>query len=247
LGMSFRRAFTLIELLVVIAIIAILAAMLLPVLSKSKDTAKTVYCLNNLKQLDLVWLMYKDDNDENVVFCDFVSFGGGPPPSTPWIYGYVNVPTQGTNLSLLQQGSFYTYNKNLNDYVCPKDETGRMRTYSINSLLNGSHNWNSNPSLHPMVLKYSQILQSPVSCVTLIDENILSIDDGMFTLNCDSPDQWQNYPSSWHGRGDTLAFADGHVEHWRWLDGRTLLLNSSSTSTPNNPDLQRLQAAISTK
>ena len=246
--MPLRRAFTLIELLVVIAIIAILAAMLLPTLSKSKDTAKTVCCLNNLKQLDLVWLMYKDDNQENIVFCDFVSFSGGPPPSTPWVYGDINVPMQATNLSLLQQGSFYNYNKNLNIYVCPKDETGRMRTYSINSLMNGSHDWNSNPTLHPMILKYSQILQPPPAlCMSFIDENILSIDDGMFTLNVDDSSGWQNFPSAWHGKGDTLAFADGHVEHWRWIDGRTLILNPSFTSTPNNPDLQRLQAVISTQ
>ena len=108
-------AFTLIELLVVIAIIAILAAMLLPALARAKQEGLKTSCLNNLKQLQLCYIMYYQDYNGQLVHNNAVSTGEDP---DSWMVG--NARTM-TNYYYIQTGYLYPYNRSPKIYACPAD------------------------------------------------------------------------------------------------------------------------------
>jgi len=102
-----KKSFTLIELLVVIAIIALLAAMLLPALSKARDKAKSISCVNNMKQIGTLLQFYIDDNQGIVP----ASYDGTIPPNIGiynWWNDRVRAPYAGTNTGA-----------NMKSWLCP--------------------------------------------------------------------------------------------------------------------------------
>jgi prepilin-type N-terminal cleavage/methylation domain-containing protein/prepilin-type processing-associated H-X9-DG protein len=236
------NGFTLIELLVVIAIIAILAAMLLPALSKSKQKAHQIQCLNHLKQLQICWVMYAGDNDDRIPN----NWVGN---ADAWIDG-----TTPTTVAAIERGLLFTYNKSRAIYQCPAAKTGPaanpatrlVRNYSIQGRMAGNR-----PAVlgtqYPEYKKMNEIRKPhPVDAMVFVDESLNTIDDGYFGVEAITA-LWRNSPTIRHGRGATFSFADGHAESWKWkiLNAEQVRDAPTTTASGNStPDLVRVQRAV---
>jgi len=225
-----RGGFTLIELLVVIAIIAILAALLLPALSKAKAKGQGISCLNNLKQLQLAWIMYASDNSDKLVYNN--SNGAGEPIG--WVMGWLPSPLDATNVTLLKQGLLWDYNKSLPTYKCPADRSmatesdgkqyARVRSVSMNGNMNGNSWYTATIDvLYYTYRKYSGIVRPPpAGAFVFLDEHPDDIDDGYFLVNVTQHAVWGNMPANYHNGACGFSFADGHAEIKKWRDPDTL-------------------------
>jgi prepilin-type processing-associated H-X9-DG protein len=248
----------LIELLVVIAIIAILAAMLLPALSRAKAKAENIKCLNNLHQLTVCWYTYSVDNQDRLVSNYIPGWPGWTGDS--WILGNMVAATESTNETFIRTGSLFSYNTTLAIYKCPSDKVlaksldpsyphnnPHLRSYSMCGQMNS--NADINNGVYPISHKFSDIRHPPpTQAFVFVDEHPLSIDDGYFAIQVDFP-YWGNFLSTHHSRGANFSFADGHAEHWKWLEENTVRISHFSwpLAGPNDRDWSRVKAAYATK
>jgi prepilin-type N-terminal cleavage/methylation domain-containing protein/prepilin-type processing-associated H-X9-DG protein len=230
---SRKNGFTLIELLVVIAIIAILAAMLLPALSRAKSKAQGIYCINNLKQVQLAIVMFAGDNNDR-----FPDNPGATITSNSWVTGKLTwdfppaAPNpDNTNTALLTAGEIGPYvAKSVGVFKCPADiyngaRGARVRSIAMNGFVGDVLNING--GLNPgwkRFLKTSDCT-APGSSMTwvLLDECPDSMNDDFFSVKMQpgATSTWSDVPASTHNGAGGFSFADGHAEIKKWLDGNT--------------------------
>jgi prepilin-type N-terminal cleavage/methylation domain-containing protein/prepilin-type processing-associated H-X9-DG protein len=245
---AIRSAFTLIELLVVIAIIAILAALLLPALARAKAKAETITCLNNLKQLDIAWLMYMGDNNGYLVR----NKGAFAIDLDRWCTGWMDwaVSAANTNRQYILDGALGPYMaRSLGSYKCPSDrlpaQNGpRVRSYSMNAFMGGRAEMGSKYGIDPATganegvygfddyrcfLKEGDMAQpGPANAFVFVHECPDSINDELFGLHMPAATlwpagyaTWDDVPTALHSGGATFGFGDGHAEVHKWLDANT--------------------------
>lgn len=249
-----RRGFTLLELLAVIATIAILAALLLPILAKAKIKAQRTACLSNLRQLQLAWAMYKDDNNGSLV--------ESYPINNPevWVQGDMTKVAEAGDTNLIRQGKLYHYNENVGIYHCPTDRgtvvngarIPTVRSYSMNCFMGARDTRESIPATadayQPFFAKDSEIPR-PSDTWVLLEEDERSINDGFFVTD-PTGKIWFDFPAISTLRHDysfALNFADGSSMIWHYRDQRTLGVSVNKTEQPGNIDLARLAAATAVK
>jgi prepilin-type processing-associated H-X9-DG protein len=204
---------------VVIAIIALLMGILMPVLSRVKEQAKTIMCRSNLNQYGIGMRMYLDDNDYFF------------PETNKWM---MSTSSDWVKEGEIPDGQLWPYIKDLDCHMCPRFAQLKKGTnwddtkvsYVMNSYVGRAGSiWSSwlgsgvkGVSKEPEVYNASKV-------ITFTEENTWTIEgysnypfnDTHFTVG-NATRQIDNYATFHNDPGDpdhgstNMVFVDGHVD-----------------------------------
>jgi prepilin-type N-terminal cleavage/methylation domain-containing protein/prepilin-type processing-associated H-X9-DG protein len=232
-----RAGFTLIELLVVVAIIGILAGLLLPALSRAKGKARQIVCTSGQRQLMLASELYTTDNTDRLV-----ANGHNAPEADgavrTWVGGdsHFFLPGYTNEQYLVDErfAAFASYIRTPQVYKCPEDKSRLRRVQGMNSpqirsyAMNAYVGWSVDEAelkegyrVYRSSGDFAVDGPSQIFVFQEVHPNSICYPAFMTYMPGQDVDGFYHYPSSLHGGGAQVAFADGHVERHLWVDKRT--------------------------
>lgn len=238
--MSKPKGFTLVELLVVIAITVLLLSVLMPAFANARKTASNVICYSNEKQLVRAWIIYADFNDGLLV-------GPGTSRSNKafdWVqspqdaHGSFNTSSLQSHMRGIRRGQLYPLVEDSAVYHCMKDTRASLgksayRTYSISRYMGLSVPAKSRK--HPpgiyVAVKMGQVVRPHEKIVIVEEADTRAYNIGAWVVplqDSDAYGSWIDPVAIWHNDGSNFAFVDGHVEHRRWRDKRTIYYSTDA-------------------
>lgn len=250
-----NEGFALNDLLITLTVLALLVIVQLPSMAGGSRNSNAETCRNNLRQLIQAWQMYADDSDGKIT----PNNGSNEGIIGTWVKGWLDYSSSYDNInrdyltgfdgpiSKRQYGHLGPYLKSPYVFRCPSDMSSvrifgrpqnRVRSVSMNNWMGGNAYCGQSQYRNYRTLDE---IAAPAKRFVITEERPDSINDGLLLVDMIS--SFVDFPAFYHNGGNWLSFADGHVEHRRWTDSRTMPGFKASeplplnVESPNNPDL----------